>query len=370
MQPAPTHAAAPTRAARPPRRGFTLIELLVVIAIIAILASLILPAVQNAREAARRTQCTNHVKQITLACFNYQSAFNVFPPGYTVRTVSVAAADDDQRGNLPPTNGTSGGYPDTDEPENIDLTIEQQPTFTVRRNGQPFEQRIARWQYWREWPLLSFIMGEMDEGTINIDFKQPKFWETFDDQNRQRFPNWEACQRSVEAYVCPSASLPENRPNNLGYSSYRGNMGWYPPQFSDEAPPGQNRFLVVNPQTGERMRVGNGCFYGNSALRPVDIRDGTAQTLFISESLYGFWSDANSCCARARNPGAENEPLFDQIIDATDAPPSTGWGSYHAGLIVAAFADSSIKQLSKEIDREVFQAMSTRNGNETVQITY
>ncbi len=75
---------------KPVRKGFTLIELMVVISVIAVLVALILPAIQQAREAARRTQCKNNLRQIGLALQNYCDLYERFPPGYVASSETTA----------------------------------------------------------------------------------------------------------------------------------------------------------------------------------------------------------------------------------------------------------------------------------------
>jgi len=167
----------------PVRRGFTLIELLVVIAIIGILVALLLPAVQQAREAARRTQCINHLKQIALALANYENAHRVYPPGFIAK---------DGTYNLPFT----------------------EPFFIPATTSTGFAE-LNSWVMTEPWPWQSLILPQLEQSTIGIQYRELK-----------DFPaNLTAMQTPLSFYVCPTASLSAARPGGFGYSTYRGCMG-------------------------------------------------------------------------------------------------------------------------------------------------
>ena len=308
-----------------PRQGFTLIELLVVIAIIAMLAALLLPAVQQAREAGRRAQCLNNLKQIVLAMHNYESAFKCFPPGF-----------------IQP--GTGGGqYAPLPEPAVVDTVINRQKVFT----------NVTNWYMAPEWGWHAFILSNMGEGTITLDYAIPKFG-----ANNVASPNEQYIRTNIQSYVCPSAkSLPTSRPGSgmsqgWAYGTYRGNMGAYDTSgVANNAP-----------------KAPNGMLYDGSAVRMGDVTDGTSNTIMLGDSLYGFWADGYSCCVRVWD-----DPNHPDVWDSywqVPLPANTSvllqffsFGSGHTGdLACFALVDGSTKAVSKKIDLNVFKAVSTRNG--------
>jgi prepilin-type N-terminal cleavage/methylation domain-containing protein len=319
-------------------RGFTLIELLVVIAIIAILVAILLPAVQQAREAARRTQCINNLRQLELASHNYLDSHRAFPSGY-----------------LEP-NPPLCDYPltfNTPVVVNIaqPLVVQQQQQQPVTP-GTPNPQVLIRdWSLSAYWGWHSLILAQMDQTTIALNFNLPK-----NDQY-----NWGRIQTPIAPYVCPSnTSTGGTGPSGLGFTSYRGCMGWWP---------------TLDAQGNVNPAANNGIFYKNSDVSDRDITDGFGQTIMFGETPFGgFWGDSYACCARAR----DDQPNFDGYWNSPSDPacPSAqsihffGFGGPHPDICIFAFADGHAASVPKTIDTNVFRALCTRNGRENISESF
>ncbi len=317
--------------------GFTLIELLVVIGIIALLAALLLPAVQRAREAARRAQCLNNMKQIVLAMHNYVDAHKCFPPGYI----------EDPSGGV-----TLLGPGAPDVPETIVIPL------GPPQNGVIQQAVINDWAVSDNWSWAAFILPQMGQGTLVIDYKKRKM-----DPDNERL-----LRTVIPSYVCPSASLPNARPGGYGYLLYRGCMGTSPPRNAPDSP------------------VTNGMLYRNSAVKFRDVPDGEAQTLLIGESLMGLWGDGFSCCARVADDNYDDVPdrgtdgkvptehpsVFDTYwrVNVPGGGGSIhyfGFGSWHPDVCNFGLVDGSVRSFSKTMDFKVLKALATRNGREQIE---
>lgn len=306
------------------RTGFTLIELLVVIAIIAMLAALLLPAVQMAREAGRRSQCLNNLKQMALAMHNYETGFRSFPSGYIDHPIEPVE----------------------------EVSLPDKPLINTMIRGVATQTTFPTWVLPDDWGWHALILPQMDMGTIKLDFTKGKY-------NLADFaftPNEDYVKTSIPSYVCPSiANLPNRRPLDWNYTTYRGCMGAY--DTNNSGPP-------------KAPTVPNGMLYRDSAVKMSDVSDGTSNTILVGDALFGYWADGFSCCVRvwddSTHPDVWDTYWAFQVLTVNQDLITLryfSFGSNHGDLCNFALVDGSAKSVSKRIDINVFKAISTRNGS-------
>lgn len=298
-------------------RGFTLIELLVVIAIIAVLIALLLPAVQQAREAARRTSCKNNLKQIGLALHIYHDSAGAFPSGWIGVDMGATPA-------VPDVEGVSGmGW-------HVMLLpyLDQSPLYQQLNFSQP--------------------VSHPDNSQL-FDTRLPVF-RCASDTGPDRW--------NLEQEGSPGTILQEEMPT----ANYVGVFGTQ--EIHDcEALAG----------TG-RVCTGNGSFAHNSAFGMKHLIDGSSNTILVGERATRQNVPAGATAHFSTWVGVipGGEETFERILGSTDHVPNhpsahlEDFSSYHPGGAQFVLGDGRVRLISENIDLGVYRALATRQGGEVV----
>jgi prepilin-type N-terminal cleavage/methylation domain-containing protein len=333
-------------------RGFTLIELLVVIAIIAILIALLLPAVQQAREAARRTQCRNNLKQLGIALHNYHDTFTLFPPAH-IRTWDGGT-------------GVTG---------------------------------------WRGFSLHTMCLPYIDQAPLynTVNFNAYFDWESTP-AGIVGVSNNVARRKKLPAFLCPSDS-PFPASVDIGNNNYAGSMG---PSLGQYVNPvgtrnGMFNFDVIvrmgdirdgtsNTVAMAEQLVGDNT---NGAYTPGDVVRGIAFTTTsvtkwtqAEVTAYGLACDTAAAKANQHSHngrdwmiGMPAQTLFNTLGPPNHKYPTcqncTGCGwmdsqgmfparSRHTGGVHCLMGDGAVKFVSDNIDLGTWQNVGSINGSETV----
>ncbi|WP_169977539.1 DUF1559 domain-containing protein [Tautonia rosea] len=299
----------PPFATRPARLGFTLIELLVVIAIIGVLIALLLPAVQSAREAARRAQCTNNLKQLALAAQNYVDSNGVLPShGFWQRNASNPAAV--YYGH----SVFSSMLPFLEQGTIANAVNYNLPAFGVGAGGGPVHWTVA---------AIGLNTLWCPSDTVEPTPLQTGFYGT---------------------------PTPGN-PSTQHHLSYAGNSGTWPIFLSST----DSRF---------RSHIGNatGLVYHHSAMSLAGIRDGTSNTLLFGEKAHGILDPAEAAGYGWWNSGYWGDGTFDTMFpmnahrrlregieDGLWFIPVQAASSFHPGGCNFAFADGSVRFIKETV---------------------
>jgi prepilin-type N-terminal cleavage/methylation domain-containing protein/prepilin-type processing-associated H-X9-DG protein len=321
------------------RSAFTLIELLVVIAIIAVLIALLLPAVQQAREAARRTQCRNNLKQIGLGLHNYTDRSKNFPPGGIMLLGTNPAGGGDITNNF----ADGGGY----------------ATIWRASNGD-------RCQSW-----MLQILPMIDQGAIynawnfNADVKS----------NQLDASGQPLASRNIAAFKCPSRAPQTNLPFMFlgwsgGFTDYGGCFGAGNLAGNSASNKDRTEYYGYLPVTARGTDInGGGMFYMNSSVSFASISDGTSNTIMVGEvqRLKAAPFDSVDGWAVAGMPTlfTTANSVVQTKMGINGLQRETG-GSDHKGGAHFCFADGSVRFLSENMDLNLYSALGTIATGEIV----
>jgi prepilin-type N-terminal cleavage/methylation domain-containing protein len=301
------------------RKGFTLIELLVVIAIIGILAGLLLPAVQQAREAARRMTCANNLKQMSLAMLNYESTYKFLPPGWNTHGTLWTAA--------------------------ILPQIEQADTY----NGLIFAENTGNWTTvtspnyracQRIIPMYRCPSGiNLEPRLFNaIDNRVPCSYKanagnevTVDNENQRTISN-------TKSFEHPDLNGPF-------YGCSKTRLSEISDGLSRTVLIGEARTNPAFSKDGNSMDVWS---IGSPDIDPCDCKGGSGGSDF-SEAGGSFHPQVN---IQVLNPAASGRYL------------TVAFGSFHVGGVNMGKADGSVTFVPNTVDISVTRAIGSRNGGE------
>ncbi len=287
------------------RAGFTLVELLVVIAIIGILVGLLLPAVQAAREAARRMQCSNNVKQLGLAVHNFESAYKKLPLS----------------GQCGSTGNTTTSYVIHSVPTQLLPYIEQQSLYNM------FDHSADAITLYCGASAVPNAQGHFVATTGALLHKNAR-GRTYDDGG---FPSGQiAAKNQVPSFICPSA--PIDGPSRDPVNGYGGFDYMFPDLTDVNSTVGSANFGQRELPTGTaawQLEVVAGMLDCNSS-KMSKVTDGTSNTVMMIEDA----SRAHPSVARFGAVSSRNSPTGSTIVD-----PVAWTGGSTGGRRVYAWAD-------------------------------